>query len=166
LEQALPDMQQRVESLEKRIEKLDARTQKKSHNSSKPPSSDPLFARQKRKQIKSSRFKGGQKGYEPHQQQVLDPTESHWLMPGPCSCGHAAFDQKQMQPFYVHQHIELPRIKLDVSHFILYQCDCSNCGRTVKAQLPPDKATGYGPRFTVLVGDHPVNAYHCSWVPV
>jgi transposase len=58
-----------------------------------------------------------------------------------------------MQPFYVHQHIELPGIKLDVSHFILQQCDCPNCGRTVKAQLPPDKATGYGPRFTALVGE-------------
>lgn len=153
LERTLHEMQQKFEFQDKRIEKLEAQTKKNSHNSSKPPSSDPPFARQKRKQKKSPRSKGGQKGHEPHQQQVLDPTQSHWLMPERCSCGHAAFDQKQMRPFYVHQHIELPKIRLDVSHFILQQCDCPNCGRTVKAQLPLDKATGYGPRFSALVGE-------------
>jgi transposase len=42
---------------------------------------------------------------------------------------------------------------MKVSHFILQQCDCPNCGKTVKAQLPPEKATGYGPRFTALIGE-------------
>jgi transposase len=153
LEQTLFDMQQRVESHEKRIEKLEVKTKKNSHNSSKPPSSDPPFDRQKRKQKKSKRAKGGQKGHEPHQQQVLDPTESYWLPPERCSCGHSVFDQQQMQPFYVHQHIELPIIEMEISHFILQQCDCPNCGKTVKAKLPSDKATGYGPRFTAFVGE-------------
>ena len=153
LEQSLFDMQQRVESHEKRIEKLEVKTKKNSHNSSKPPSSDPPFDRKKRKQKKSKRAKGGQKGHEPHQQQVIDPTESHWLIPERCTCGHSTFDQKQMQPFYVHQHIELPKIKMEVSHFILQQCDCPSCGKTVKAKLPLDKATGYGPRFTAFVGE-------------
>jgi transposase len=153
LEQTLFDMQQRVESHEKRIEKLEVKTEKNSHNSSKPPSSDPPFDRKKRKQKKSKRSKGGQKGHEPHHQQVLDPTESHWLIPERCTCGHSTFDQKQMQPFYVHQHIELPKIKMEVSHFILQQCDCPSCGKTVKAKLPVDKTTGYGPRFTAFIGE-------------
>jgi transposase len=146
-------MQQRVESHEKRIETLEVQTKKNSHNSSKPPSSDPPFRRKKRKQKKSKRAKGGQKGHEPHQQQVLDPTESHWLMPERCPCGHSNFDQKQMQPFYVHQHIELPKIEMNVRHFILQQCDCPNCGKTVKAKLPSEVSTGYGPRFTAFVGE-------------
>jgi transposase len=153
LEQTLYDMQQRVGSHEKRIEKLEIQSKKNSHNSSKPPSSDPPFARKKRKQKKSNRKKGGQNGHEPHQQQVLDPTETHWLTPECCTCGHTTFDQQEMQPFYVHQHIELPKIKVDVSHFILQQCDCPNCGKTVKAKLPAEKATGYGPRFTALIGE-------------
>jgi transposase len=136
LERTLHEMQQRVESHEKRIETLEAKSKKNSHNSSEPPSSDPSFARKKRKQKKSSRAKGVQKGHEPNQQQVLDPTESHWLMPERCTCGHTTFDRKQMQPFYVHQHVELPKIKMEVSHFILQQCDCSNCGKTVNAKLP------------------------------
>jgi transposase len=153
LEQALHDLQQRLEVHEKRIEKLEVRTGKNSHNSSKPPSSDPPFARKKRKQKKSKNPKGGQKGHEPHRQKLLDPTESHWLMPERCTCGHSVFDPDQMQPFYVHQHIELPKIKMDVSHFILQQCDCPNCGKTLKATLPPEKATGYGPRLTAFIGE-------------
>jgi hypothetical protein len=81
LERTLHELQKQLKSHEQRIEKLEVKTQKNSHNSSKPPSSDPPFTRQKRKQKKSKRSKGGQKGHDPHQQQVLDPTESHWLMP-------------------------------------------------------------------------------------
>jgi transposase len=153
LEQTLFDMQQRVESHEKRIETLEVKTRKNSHNSSKPPSSDPPFDRKKRKQKKSKRAKGGQKGHKAHQQQVLDPNETHWLMPERCTCGHSAFDRQQMQPFYVHQHIEWPKIKLVVSHFILQQCDCPNCGKTVKATVPLEISTGYGPRFTAFIGE-------------
>jgi transposase len=153
LERTLFDMQQRIVAHEKRLEKLEVRTRKNSHNSSKPPSSDPPFSRKKRTRKKSKKAKGGQKGHEPHQQQMLDPNESHWLIPKRCSCGHAVFDQKNMQPFYVHQHIELPEIDMQVSHYILQQCDCPNCGKTVKATLPSDVSTGYGPRFTALIGE-------------
>lgn len=153
LEQALHDMGQRVEVHEKRIEKLETQTRKNSHNSSKPPSSDPPFSKQKRKQKKSQRSKGGQKGHEPHQQQVLDPTESHNLMPERCACGNTVFDSDMVQPIYVHQHIELPKINMQIQHFILHQCDCPNCGKTVKATLPGSVATGYGPRFSALVGE-------------
>jgi transposase len=146
-------MEQRVATHEKRIEKLEIRTRKNSHNSSKPPSSDPPFARKKRKKKESPRKKGGQKGHEPHQQQILDPNKSYWLPPKQCSCGHSNFDSKQLQPFYVHQQIELPKIELNVSHYILQKCDCPNCGKTVKAKLPPEVSTGYGARFTALIGE-------------
>ena len=153
LEQALDDMKKRVESNEKRIEKLEVRTRKNSRNSSKPPSSDPPFDRPKRKQKKRQKAKGAQKGHKAHQQQLFDPTETHWLMPERCNCGHSQFNREQMLPFYVHQHIELPDIKMKVSHYILQQCDCPNCGTTVKAKVPSEKATGYGPRFTAFIGE-------------
>jgi transposase len=153
LERTLFDMEQRIALHEKRLEKLEVRTRKNSHNSSKPPSSDPPFARKKRKQKKSKKAKGGQKGHKPHQQQVLDPTESYWLTPQRCSCGHSAFDQEKMKTFYVHQHIELPEIEMQVNHYLLQQCDCPNCGNVVKAMLPPEMSTGYGPRFTAFIGE-------------
>jgi transposase len=153
LEQALYEMQQKLASHEKRIEKLEVRTKKNSRNSSKPPSSDPPFAKPKRKQKKSKRDKGGQKGHKAHQQQILVPTETHCLMPEFCTCGCGQFDQQQMKPFYVHQQIELSKIDLEVRHFILQQGTCLNCGRTVKAKLPSEVATGYGPRFTAFIGE-------------
>ncbi len=116
LERTLHDMQQRVETHEKRIEKLEVQTQKNSRNATRPPSSDPPFSRQKRK--KSKRSKGGQKGHKPHQQQMLTPNERHWLISQRYSCGHSGFDPQEMKPFYVHQHIELPKIEMQVSHFI------------------------------------------------
>jgi hypothetical protein len=78
----------------------------------KPPSSDPPFARKKRKQKKSKNPKGGQRAHKPYRQQLLDPNESHWLMPERCVCGHSVFDPDQMQPLYVHQHNELPNIEV------------------------------------------------------
>jgi transposase len=153
LERTLFDMKQRIAAHEQRLEKLEVRTRKNSHNSSKPPSSDPPFNRQKRKQKKSKRSKGGQKGHKANQRQMLNPTESHWLVPERCSCGHSQFDPQKMQPFYVHQHIELPNVEMQISHYILQQCDCPNCGGTVKSTLPCDVSTGYGPRFTALVGE-------------
>jgi hypothetical protein len=132
---------------------LEVQTKKNSRNSSKPPSSDPPFSKQKRKQKKSKRRKGGQKGHKGFQQEVLNPTKTYWLEPERCTCGNSIFDAQQMQSFYVHQHIELPRIEMEVSHFILQQCDCPNCGKTVKARVPSEKATGYGPRLTAFVAE-------------
>jgi hypothetical protein len=42
---------------------------------------------------------------------------------------------------------------MQVSHYILQQCDCPNCGKTVKATLPSGVSTGYGPHFTALIGE-------------
>ena len=153
IEQKLYHMQLMIEAHEKRIEKLEVHTNKNSHNSSKPPSSDPPFNRKKRKSKKGNRPKGGQKGHKAHQQQVLDPTDTQWLTPERCTCGHTDFGEKQMQVFYAHQHIELPKIEMEVSHYLLQQCNCPNCGKTVKAQLPPDAQTGYGPRLTAFIGE-------------
>jgi transposase len=153
LEQMLVDTQHRVESHEDRIEKLESKVNQNSRNSSKPPASDPPFDRKKRERKKSNRKKGGQKGHKAHKQQVLEPDKTHWVIPTGCSCGHSQFDQQPMMPFYTHQYIELPEIKMDVTHYILQQCDCPNCGKTVKAHLSTDKATGYGPRFSAFIAE-------------
>jgi hypothetical protein len=84
---------------------------------------------------KSKREKGGRKGHKAYKQQVLEPNKTRLVKPNSCTCGHAQFDQQQMMPFYTHQHIELPEIEMDVTHYILHQCECSNCGKTVKGQI-------------------------------
>ena len=58
-----------------------------------------------------------------------------------------------MIPIYTHQQIELPRIEMDITHWVLNQCDCPNCGKTVKAALPPSISTGYGPRLSAFIAE-------------
>ena len=58
-----------------------------------------------------------------------------------------------MRPFYIHQQIELPKIEMEISHFILHQCSCPKCGKAVKADLPGNAAVGYGPRLSAFVAE-------------
>ena len=58
-----------------------------------------------------------------------------------------------MKPYYTHQVLELPPIELEVRHFVLHQGWCTVCGTEHKAHVPPEHATGYGPRFSALMGE-------------
>ena len=49
--------------------------------------------------------------------------------------------------------LELPPIELEVQHFVLHQGWCTVCGTEHKAHVPPEHATGYGPRFSALMGE-------------
>lgn len=162
LERTLSDMASRLASQEeqlrvhgKRLEQLEERTRKNSQNSSKPPSSDSPFDRDRRKKKakKSKRAKGGQKGHKGHRQEMLAPTRQRPLVPERCGCGHSDFSGCRLEPFYTHQQIELPEIKMDVTHWILQQCQCPGCGKTVKASLPEEQRFGYGPRLSAMIAE-------------
>jgi transposase len=58
-----------------------------------------------------------------------------------------------VSPYYTHQVLELPPITMDVVHWVLYQGWCPECSRWKKAQVPTEHATGYGPRFSALMGE-------------
>lgn len=151
LERIIGQMQQRLELIEKRTEKLEARTKMNSQNSSKPPSSDSPFNKQKKKTKKSKRKRGGQKGHKGHKQQMLDPTQTINVLPDHCQCGRLSLEADSIKPFYTHQYIELPEIKLDVTHLILNQGKCQCCGKTVKATIPSHLRAGYGPRLSAVI---------------
>ena len=153
LERSMIDVQKRLSVVEKRTEKLEVRVGKNSKNSSKPPSSDSPFSRSGGRKKKSKRAKGGQKGHKGHLQEVLPPGRTVQRVPELCSCGNADFSGQPMKPFYTHQHVELPEIKMDVTHFVLNRCRCPRCGKTAKAKLPSEAATGYGPRLSALVAE-------------
>jgi transposase len=153
-------LEQRIEKLEeshaqllKRIEQLEQRLNQNSQNSSKPPSSDPPYQRPERERRKSKRRRGGQKGHKGHRQQMLKPTEILTIEPSPCACGCTRRRAGSLRSFYTHQWIELPEIAMQVTHVVLKKGQCSGCGRWVKAQLPKEYQTGYGPRFSALVAE-------------
>jgi len=142
-----------TEDLKKRVSDLENRLNKNSQNSSKPPSSDPPYKKPSKKRIKGKRNRGGQKGHKGHQQKLMEPSSKTNLFPKACACGACSIDPKSIKPFYTHQMIELPEIKMDVQHFILNQGTCSRCGCVVKASLPKEHQTGYGPRLSALIAE-------------
>ena len=58
-----------------------------------------------------------------------------------------------MEPFYVHQVIELPEIQLDITHYVLHKGKCPKCGKPAKALLPETYCSGYGPRLCALIAE-------------
>jgi transposase len=153
LENALHQLQNRQDKLEKRTDKLETRLNQNSQNSSKPPSSDGPFKKPKQKSKKGKRKRGAQKGHKGHQQQMLEPTEVKNLMPEACGCGQLIIEPESIMPYYTHQHIELPEIKMDVTHFILHKGRCNSCGKIVKAQAPKESSSGYGPRLSAVIAE-------------
>ena len=153
LERTIFGLQKQLEEMGRRIDKLEVRTQKNSHNSSKPPSSDSPYTKKKRKQKKSKKAKGGQKGHPGHQQKLLEPSTTDCLDPQQCACGHKDFAGQEMTAFQTHQQIELPPIEMEVTHWVLNKCRCPKCGRTVKAALPAEARTGYGPRLSAFIAE-------------
>jgi transposase len=56
-----------------------------------------------------------------------------------------------LEPYYTHQHIELPEILMLVIHFILYKGRCTRCGKVNKGYVPSEFQTGYGARLSALI---------------
>jgi len=145
LEQTIVSLVARIEEHEKRIEQLEVRTKKNSQNSSKPPLSDGPFKKPEKKGRIGKRKRGGQKGHKIYQQQMLEPSDTKVILPTICGCGRYDLDPTTLEPYYTHQHIELPEIQVDVTHFILHKGKCNHCGKTVRAVVPKKHQSGYGP---------------------
>ena len=162
LEKVLMSQQIRLDELEAAVDKLSSKKRKDSSNSSKPPSSDSPYSgkRQNKKPEKSKeagtgskRKKGAQPGHKGHQQTLLEPTETQAILPSYCACGCTSFEGATCEPFYIHQNIELPPPRVDVRHFVLHKCQCPACGHQVKAEVPQNVKTGFGPRFSAFIAE-------------
>lgn len=138
-------------SLIKRNEELEAKLNRDSSNSNKPPSTDAPFKKPKPKtDTKKKKGKpGARKGHKGHRQTLHTPTEVRKMHPKQCACGCCRFEDEK--PYYTHQHIELPPIQMQVTHFILYAAKCVGCGKIIKGYTPKEFSTGYGPRFSALI---------------
>lgn len=156
LEKWVLQLRDENEQLRERLYKLEVTANKDSSNSSKPPSSDSPYKKRsypnKKTEVASNNGKtGAQVGHQGHRQKLMEPTEVIPVYPDKCECGCKEF--KNQTSFYTHQQIELPEIKMDVTHFVLYQGDCIDCGKKVKASVPKEHRTGYGPRLSAFIGE-------------
>jgi transposase len=133
-----------------RIADLEARLRQRSHNSDRPPSSDPPY--EKRPARAGTHGKPGVKpGHRGHQQALLPPTEVIEVKPESCPCGQREFPT--MTPYYTHQVLELSENQMTVTHVVLHATQCPGCDRRLKDELPAEHRYGYGPRLTALLGE-------------
>jgi len=143
-------LEETIARLEKRIEELEAKLSTNSSNSNQPPSSDSPY----KKPVKQPGQKGkpgAKKGHKGHRQQMLGPKETRLVQPAPCQCGSGTYGE--LKPFYTHQHIELPEIELEVTHFVLLKGPCAGCGKMHKARIPTEYRSGFGPRISAIIAE-------------
>jgi transposase len=145
----LDTLQRQCQQLQQQVDQLQARLGTTSKTSSKPPSSDSPFTKPARRV--SSGKRGARKGHPGAGVTLLEPTAVHPCYPAPCACGHGQMDTPT--PYHTHQMIELPPITLSINHFLLHQARCLGCGALLKADIPTEQATGYGPRLTALIAE-------------
>ena len=157
LRREVAELSERLAKQEERIAELERRLNRNSRNSSLPPSQDPPAAPERRQAAPSGRGRGAQPGH-PGRGRVLAPLEAldelidHW--PAHCRCGHVFCDAERRpvgKPAR-HQVAELPEVAVILSEHRLHRLRCPDCGRTTRAELPPEVPTGaFGPRLQAAV---------------
>lgn len=145
----------RVSELEALVAKLTARINSTSRNSSRPPSSDPPWARQSGKSKGSSKRKrGGQPGHPKSERELRPPEEVDCVaevLPPTCgSCGEAL--QGRDQNPRRHQITEIPPVSTSCTEYRLHALTCDACGEVTRAKLPDGTPQGaFGPRLEAAI---------------
>jgi transposase len=149
----LQTLRHEMEQLQDQVARLEARLNQDSTTSSRPPSSDSPYKKPRCRTGSSTRTRkgGGKPGHPGHRQVLLAPTSVEDMLPEVCACGSGEFGL--VSPYYTHQVIELPRIEMEVNHWVLHQGQCVACGRWCKASVPAEQTTGYGPRLSALMAE-------------
>jgi transposase len=151
----LRTLEARVAELEATVQRLLERLQQDSHNSSRPPSSDPPQVLRKRaRRGPSGRTRGGQPGH-PGQTRALVPSEEVDTIvpvkPQQCHRCQHPLQGEDPQP-HRHQVTEVPPVKPLVTEYQLHRLSCPACGAATRADVPPGVPTGgFGPRVQAVV---------------
>jgi transposase len=140
-----------LRQLQERVDTLEARLTQNSATSSRPPASDSPYKKPRQCTNATPRKAGGKPGHPGHRQVLLSPTTVHEVRPEQCACGNTTL--ALLRPYYTHQVLELPPIAMEVTHWVLHQGWCGDCGRWTKAQVPAEQRLGYGPRVSALLGE-------------
>jgi transposase len=144
-----------VQELLVQNQELQARLAKDSHNSSKPPSSDPLGRKRPRSQRRRSGKKpGGQLGHRGETLHlVATPDEQVEHRPTVCTTCQAPLDETAPVTGYERRQVhELPPVRLLIREHRALHVRCPRCQQLSAGTFPaetPSRAQ-YGPRLRAL----------------
>ncbi len=148
-------LKQQVATLQAEVEKLREQVHKNSHNSSKPPSSDPPQQRKYPKPAPSERKPGGQPGHPGKSRQLKPPEQvSRVVVSKPTACQACGAWLLGEDPYpQRHQVSELPRIQPEVVEYQRHTLTCGVCGAQNQAEWPADMPPGsFGERLQATIG--------------
>jgi len=133
------------------IEKLLSRLNSNSSNSDRPPSTDNPHKKDESTEPSAKGKPGAKPGHQGFGQDLIMPSKSIALHPTKCACGCEQFISPEH--YYTHQYIELPEIKIEVIHFLLFREKCKECGALNNASIPGEFQTGYGSRLSSMIAE-------------
>src|SRR5262245_27821352 len=143
-------LEARVAALEATVQQLLERLQQDSHNSSRPPSSDPPHTMARRpRRIPSGRKRGGQPGHPGQARAFVALKDVDTVVPvKPRACHRCDHPLQGDDPQpYRHQVTDLPPVQPVVTEYQLHGLVCPACGATTRAALPRGVPPGgFGPR--------------------
>lgn len=156
LQQRNDELQRRNVELEQRVKELEASRSKKSHNSSKPSSTD-VFKKPKRTKSQrkaTGRKPGGQKGHQGNTLRLSDtPDQQDVHIPNGCcdQCGQDLDGLPVNLAPEKRQVFDLPEIKFTVVEHRIGEVQCT-CGKVHRGSFPDSisQPTQYGPNTHTL----------------
>lgn len=130
-------MQATIAALTARVQQLENQLATRSHNSSKPPSSDGFAKKTKSRREKSGKKPGGQAGHPGRTLEMVahpDHTLCHFPAQCPC-CGEALADVTATQ-VERRQVFDLPPVVVEVTEHQVGTKQCPRCGCATRGEFP------------------------------
>jgi transposase len=165
LEARVAGLEALVQRLQATVQQLTERVQQDSRTSSRPPSSDPPQATEKRaRRVPSGRRPGGQPGHEGQARAVVPVEQVDVVIPvKPEQCPRCQhlLRGEDLQP-QRHQVIEIPPVRPVLTEYQLHRLVCPVCGEATRAEVPAGVPSGgFGPRVQAIAALC-TGAYHLS----
>jgi transposase len=147
-------MQATIAALTAHVQQLENQLATKSHNSSKPPSSDGLAKKTKSRREKSGNKPGGQPGHPGRTlAMVADPDHTVCHFPEQCpGCGEALADVPATD-VERRQVVDLPPVVVEVTEHQVGTKQCPRCGCATRGEFPAwvTQPVQYGSRLLSLL---------------
>ncbi|MEM9545319.1 MAG: DUF6444 domain-containing protein, partial [Bacteroidota bacterium] len=138
----------------KENEELRRRLNQRSHNSSKPPSSDPIWERAQRpvKSKSKNRKRGGQLGHKGSNLKKftqIDFLKEHSYD----TCPYCQSNKLLLKDVKTRQVLDIPNPKIDVTEHRFYEYQCLSCCATILNDKIQDykQSVQYGPNIKSFV---------------